>query len=72
MSEPAHPIGAALGRRFSHVSKRAAFASSSAAQNQRRNLNLDLIALMERGHRSDSAEVMAIRHRLAQLTETAA
>jgi hypothetical protein len=38
-------------------------------RNARRNLNLDMIRLMERGARSDSPEVSAIRAKLAALPD---
>ena len=67
-TEQTHPLGTALGRRFASAPRRDEFADSLRVQNQRRNLNLDMIALMERGHRIDSPEVKAIRAKLAALT----
>lgn len=67
-----HPLAAALGRRFAYRQRvardpRDAEAFSARTQNKRRNLNLDLIALMEGGKGIDSPEVKAIRAQLAQL-----
>jgi hypothetical protein len=74
MNAPAetHPLAAALGRRFSHRQRVArekgdAEAFNLRTQNKRRNLNLDMIALMERGYGAKSPEVSAIRAELAKL-----
>ena len=66
-AEQTPPIAGALARRFAAAPRRDEFSDSLRVQNQRRNLNLDMIALMERGHRIDSPEVKAIRERLAAL-----
>jgi|GEM_PF-6642128 len=66
-------LGNALGRRFAvraHCAardKRDSEAFTARTQNKRRNLNLDMIALMERGKAFNSPEVQAIRAELAKL-----
>lgn len=66
-SDTPPPLASALARRFATAPRRDAFADSARAANQRRNLNLDMIALMERGHSANSSEVTAIRQQLAAL-----
>ena len=66
-SETLPPLASALARRFANAPRRDDFADSVRAANQRRNLNLDMIALMERGHSAHSPEVTAIRNQLAAL-----
>ncbi len=75
MNAPAesHPLGNALGRRFAiraHCAARQnadASAFSARTQNKRRNLNLDMIELMQGGKAFNSPEVQAIRAELAKL-----
>ena len=66
-------LGNALGRRFAGRARcparerENAEAFSARTQNKRRNLNLDMIELMQAGKRSDSPEIQAIRAELAKL-----
>lgn len=73
-------LGNALGRRFAVRARRLtaraatkeqdredAEAFNARTQNKRRNLNLDMIELMQAGKRFDSPEVQAIRAELAKL-----
>lgn len=74
MNAPAEQtLGAALGRRFAVRARCAARDAKEAdaftarTQNKRRNLNLDMIALMERGAAFNSPQVQALRAELAKL-----
>ena len=73
MNAPADSLGNALGRRFSgraHCAARErgdAEAFTARTQNKRRNLNLDMIELMQGGKAFNSPEVQAIRAELAKL-----
>jgi hypothetical protein len=68
-----HPLGAALGRRFAGRARcaardtRNAEAFSARSQNKRRNLNLDMIELMQNGKAFNSPEVQALRAELAKI-----
>lgn len=73
MNAPIDSLGSALGRRFAVRARCPARdrldsdGFNARTQNKRRNLNLDLIELMQTGKGLDSPEVQAIRAELAKL-----
>lgn len=60
-------IARAIGRGFTRFDRPANPLVAANAQNTRRNLNLDMIALMERGVSPKDPRILALRARIAAL-----